>query len=324
MKELDYNKINANKVRNEMMFRGCYHRDNNCSGKTSKAHSIQRGKILKSISDNGAVLCIDFGDFELESDKLLKRMSIKKASTFTGFCNYHDRNIFSPIENYDYNLDNAEQNFIFAYRACALAYYERKSSFGMIKEDLQRHLLADCLDAELYFKAYTYNKHIEVLESYKVKINGYLDNKQYDKIKTNVLVWDKEYGITATSMFYVLKDLEGNMVNSLKSSVEDLAPFFFTLFPQNGKTYVLMSYFENDKDKYNFIEKQLLGANEHIQKTAVTHILALYIENYCISPIWWDKIDKKVRDEYLDVQIEYMGGDKCSLQYYENLNIFVN
>lgn len=57
----------------------------------------------------------------------------KKATTFTGFCDYHDSKIFSPIENEDYVEENKEQEFLFAYRALAYEHHANKSIIDYYK-----------------------------------------------------------------------------------------------------------------------------------------------------------------------------------------------
>ncbi len=51
----------------------------------------------------------------------LKEFGVNEASTFFGFCSYHDSVVFSDIENKTYNNEK-KQNFLFAYRACAFEY----------------------------------------------------------------------------------------------------------------------------------------------------------------------------------------------------------
>ncbi|WOL30254.1 hypothetical protein [Pseudomonas fragi] len=96
-----------------------------CSGKIIHAHSIQRGKILASISDGGGesegkVYHLGFAPAEdMQSmQPEFKLQGIKKFSTFTGFCGGHDKAIFQPIEDVAFTA-TAKQQDIYAYRAAA-------------------------------------------------------------------------------------------------------------------------------------------------------------------------------------------------------------
>lgn len=71
-----------------------------CEGGVIKAHTVSRGPNLAKIAENGHVL--QYGasipDMNKNGGKLsVKRIGIKDASVFHGFCSKHDREIFSCI-----------------------------------------------------------------------------------------------------------------------------------------------------------------------------------------------------------------------------------
>ena len=110
----------------ECRFKECVFPDHSsCSEKVIKAHSIQKNKILNHIAENGMVISSDMK--KTLFTKEFEQIGINSASTFFGFCGYHDTKIFSEIENKDY-AGTIEQNFLYAYRACALEYVKKKKS----------------------------------------------------------------------------------------------------------------------------------------------------------------------------------------------------
>jgi len=115
------------KLYRECKFKKCVFPDQSqCSEKVIKAHSIQKNKILKHIAENG--MLISSGIESILFTKEFKKIGVSSASTFFGFCNYHDTILFSEIENKDY-VGNIEQKFLHAYRACALEYVKKKFSY---------------------------------------------------------------------------------------------------------------------------------------------------------------------------------------------------
>ena len=86
------------KVRKESRIRQCLHpKSDECSEKIIGAHSIQNNKIIKRLSSNGIVYmpCP-------KSDNPFAQMTVygrKEATVFTGFCGYHDKTVFQPIED---------------------------------------------------------------------------------------------------------------------------------------------------------------------------------------------------------------------------------
>lgn len=91
-----------------------------CSKKIIKAHSVSKSSSLKEIAIDGHVLTIfkasRASNSALEFEP--KKIGINNASTFTGFCSFHDKNIFSPIENEEFKVTKANC-FLVSYRAVA-------------------------------------------------------------------------------------------------------------------------------------------------------------------------------------------------------------
>ena len=97
----------------------------NCSDKIIKAHSLQNNKILNKLSENGLVLMRSVEMSETSFEIQMKPMSRSKATTFTGFCSFHDNQVFEPIEKFKYEPNNLEQNALFAYRALAKEWHAK-------------------------------------------------------------------------------------------------------------------------------------------------------------------------------------------------------
>lgn len=101
----------------------CLHPDkDNCKGKIIRAHSIQNKRVLETISENGKVympISNTGNPFEL-----IGEYGRKVATTFTGFCDYHDK-MFQPIEINNFSSDNEEQIFLYIYRAFIIDYHQK-------------------------------------------------------------------------------------------------------------------------------------------------------------------------------------------------------
>ncbi len=96
-----------------------------CKGKIKNAHTIQNSRILDQLVVDGHVYAIKIQiDDPLEGPtSKLKKTSRNKVTTFTGFCDYHDSNVFSSIETIEYTKTD-EQNFLFAYRVFSQEYWK--------------------------------------------------------------------------------------------------------------------------------------------------------------------------------------------------------
>ncbi|WP_339310197.1 hypothetical protein [Paenibacillus sp. FSL M7-0896] len=312
--------IKFNKMRNNNIYSGCIHKNEFCDKEISRAHSIQNNGILSKISRHGKVMALDFSKIYLNNGEFtLNEVGRNKASTFTGFCNKHDSEIFRPIDSNKYEEGNFEHNFLFAYRAFALSYYERYSSYQLMGAKLEEN--SNLYQSELGERYTLYGSHLDDIEKIRLVMNNNLDNKRFDRITTNVLVWPDEYGIASTSMFFIVKDNLGRTINKMSTHY---SPFFFTLFPQSGKTYVLLSYYTKSKFKYHFVKEEIMNMPIEEQKVAISNLIAIYIENIFISPEYWDNIPEDIKMKYYDIFNKTMGGNKpAKLIAFKDFNLFV-
>ena len=104
---------------------------NKCSGKIIKAHSISKSASLKDIAHNGHVLTTfkEAISFKNGFNVSPKKIGIQKASTFTGFCAYHDKLLYQPIEDFDFVISE-ENCFLIAYRAISREIFVKERASG--------------------------------------------------------------------------------------------------------------------------------------------------------------------------------------------------
>jgi hypothetical protein len=72
----------------------CLAKDNSCSSGISRCHSISSSAVLGKISEAGHVTIVEFEKGKTFFDK----RGVNQASTFTGFCGFHDTVIFRQLD----------------------------------------------------------------------------------------------------------------------------------------------------------------------------------------------------------------------------------
>jgi hypothetical protein len=103
-----------------------------CKGDIIKAHTIQRSGGLTRIARQGHVYTLDPGDAELVKTGMLspRLIGVNNASTFTGFCNFHDTKTFEPVEKRPFE-GNEQQVFLLGYRALCRELFMKR---GMVEQ----------------------------------------------------------------------------------------------------------------------------------------------------------------------------------------------
>ncbi|MES9695713.1 hypothetical protein ABWK39_30595, partial [Bacillus toyonensis] len=121
---------------------------------------------------------------------------------------------------------------------------------------------------------------------------------------------------------FIERDLEGKTINEIANLDATLAPLFITAFPQEGKTYILLSYFERNKKRYKFIGEQILAKNNKMQNIIISNLIVAYLENWAVSPIKWNKLSSKMKAKINKYYTTTMEEDKLLL-YDKNMNLFI-
>lgn len=89
-----------------------------CTGPVIRAHSVSRAAVLNRLATDGHVFgfTVDHGQM-LRGRVEPRRVGVREASTFSGFCSRHDGQLFRPLDEPEgFRLDD-ETVFLLTYRA---------------------------------------------------------------------------------------------------------------------------------------------------------------------------------------------------------------
>jgi hypothetical protein len=129
------------KMREAMQLKYCSHPETGpgCSNTIVNSHTIQKRGGLTAISERGHVLSVQaaFEQIHRNSGNILPiPVGVGTASTFTGFCDTHDDEMFAIAEKGPVNL-NAEGSFVLSYRALAYEPYKKNTAVSAAEIHLQ-------------------------------------------------------------------------------------------------------------------------------------------------------------------------------------------
>ncbi len=303
----------TDKMRNETRHKSCFVNDSNCSSQIINAHSIQNNRILKYISVDGSVVNITITNGKFNYS-LIGR---KKASTFSGFCSFHDDSIFKYIETNDF-ISNDEIHFILhAYRALAIEYNKKMSTVKMFKKFCElmetrdgRALIKNCVDftKSAFSFSDTYRNYtalitgnqleLDNMDHFRDLFHNYFINHNNSFLKYFSVSFMKEYPIAATSSITIEYDFTGNRINDFSVN-SNTKPLYFTIFPQNGQTFILFSYYIDDKGYFKKFENSIKTMNSNKLKITITNLIANHIENFYVSPKYWENIDSDTKAYFI-------------------------
>lgn len=89
-----------------------------CPSEPIRAHSVQREGPLRRVSTDGHVTMLRQRiDLDQGPTYDFENIGLNKATVFTGLCGEHDHRLFTAIDRHLLNRADAEQLFLYAYRA---------------------------------------------------------------------------------------------------------------------------------------------------------------------------------------------------------------
>lgn len=289
-KDIEYRKY-ISKIMKKAITSECIYFDSlSCSKKMARSHSIQNNRILNRISIDGDVVIIEPKSLMCESKLTITGRKI--ATTFVGFCQKHDKEIFQSIEDKDYINGDKEQEFLFAYRVFAKELLDKKKAIKLLNNGLNKTSNPDSVS---YLCDVIYENCLGLadLNYYKSKFDNALKYRNYDIIETKTIELSKEYPLAVCSGFAIEYDFDGNRINDLSNKDESLKFLFLTVFPTEGKTHILFSFLKECSDIFDFLDRQLLQLTEKQQIDRMNILITSYCGNLILSKKNWSRMSDK-------------------------------
>ena len=263
-----------------------------CFGKIVQAHSIQNNRFLKKISKDGNIFEFSLGVSEDNSlMSSFKKIGRKSFSTFRGFCQKHDKELFQPIEDKDYS-ETQEQNFLFAFRAFAKEFHTKKQvslTYKNLITEIENNPDINNFILKIFSLKLLNNEEIslkifqEELKFFKKEIK----EKTFNGLYTYKIILNKEYPIVSNSAFipYLNVNFEDVFTEQEYEKIQtgEINPtIYLNIFPENNKTFILISCLERYK---NILEKFFNAfGNKREIKDQLSTLILMYAQNTGFSP----------------------------------------
>ena len=291
-----FGKRDFDKAISKRLLKQCIHpNQNECSENIVKAHSIQNNKILNRIAEEGEVITLKYKSFPFASGSMTGR---KIATTFSGFCGYHDKTTFQIIEDRIFT-GSEEQLFLFAYRAFALEYHRKmeevKSFTNQFKE------LPSIIEKPELYKYYSELKlGLEDNDYVKSIFDEALNTNEHSCLHS--LIWEipEQICFAVTTAFALEFDVKGKRINDFKANVR-LKNIYLNIFPTDDKAYCIISWLEEDDNAYSAFEKQFIKLSNKDKETFINNLLPIYTENIVIGPRLWRSWGEEKQEAFLSL-----------------------
>lgn len=269
-------------------FRICMYPDNSeCKKPIKNAHTLQNNGVLSIIAEDDHVMVSNLFN-KVREGFSTDKVSKNAATTFYGFCEYHDSVVFRDIETIPYNKQ-IKQNFLYAYRTLAQEHHKKQRFKRTLQACVKQN--PSILLSEIFIQNYRYAElSIKDINEELSIFNDAFNCNNYDILESYVYEFNATYDFAVTTTFNPAFDLQGKLLNDLYSNnMERLKPVFVSAFPNNSKFYVILSCLKIDYITLKSYFDQIKSLNEENLKIFLNNLLPTFSENIVLSPKLWNK-----------------------------------
>ncbi len=164
--------------------------------------------------------------------------------------------------------------------------------------------------------------YLNSIDNIRQDFNSCLDRKKFDIVETKLLVFEEEYHIAVASSFTMDFDIHGNIINNYQSLDYSSKLFYLTIFPQEGKTYVLFSYLRDESPYLSYVIDDICKLDKLEQRIILSNIIAIQVENFALSPVLWDQILEAEKKDFISLFGATMAAPMHNLKSRQNINLF--
>ncbi len=321
------------KIRSEANIKDCFHPiKKECVMPIKNAHSIQKQGSLsfleKNKNGNRFLYIHTERDYNSEHNFYdLKSTGRKTATTFYGFCDYHDTELFKAIENEPEitNINNDEHCFLHSYRSFAISAHRKY-------QDWKFYNSTDTEIVEFHKNIYTNQQLNEVkigvsaalndFKKPKTLIHKWLLEKDYSQL--DYLVFEYPYTIPIGCSAYITphqmpsgRSIQMNSFEEIQSSI------LTTVLPFSNRSIIILAAFPDDKLGCEFLDELNNIKYEIKQQKFLSFFLFEGAENIVVSPHFIDKNPVHWRKQYCNL-ISYIADNTTPFLKYNEKTFQIN
>jgi hypothetical protein len=293
-------------------FQGCLAQDADCSGTIARAHSVQNGRSLDSISRDGKVYM-----FLRNHDRpgySFRPVGRNQATTFTGFCNHHDATVFREIDTADMAPPTKRQVVLHALRAVARECWAKLSVIkgheqllALNRSNITTEELASLMGVENPSQIdRTFFDHAMNITLAGTRSSAARMTSQFASYREQLR--SDAFHLTETAVFEfvgaprigasALATPEFDFVDQ-KIAKLTLAGYqsdmVICVVPFRGRTVVMLAYHKRDRRVLGSLPAQLRQMSDAERGVALSRFLVINCENVAFAPDYIDALPDVVR-----------------------------
>jgi hypothetical protein len=298
-------------MRNSMNTQLCYHPEapNGCSDRIINAHEISKSSQLKAIALDGVVISGKpvsmFEQIKHSGMTVFREVGIKKASTFSGFCDKHDNEFFSPIEDEVFQ-PTARQVALVHYRMLAREFHS-KAAASELRECFEKTHNQPLNPFSKRYRSWSstmaglqrFSDHhrlaAEMIADEASLLSNYLMCGGVCPIRSVIFVASAMLPMSFSGNFAPVATPDGQFLQDLHDPFRPNAAVSLHTHHSEGKTWILLTWLKNDQDVIGPLVDYFFDHYDVCVNLLVEYAIR-HIERIFYNPSWFRKLTENELD----------------------------
>ena len=273
-----------------------------CNGNIVQAHTIPRSGSLKRIARSGHVYAFvtSLENISKDTGVLQPQLwGINRASTFTGFCGYHDKDLFAPVEDEPFRYSDS-QCFLLAYRALARECFNKNAAFNFsefLREADKGRSLADqlAIQEEAQLHKMSLQMGAQDLNRHKSSYDRVLLSNRFSDVRSYVIKFEQPLPVMSSGGIFPEVDFDGRSIQDLAEYSLPAQLICFNSFAAGGGGTVVFTWLADSDPACDQFVSSLESVVDGSLFAAVVRFFFEFCENVFMSPNWWEGLDETQR-----------------------------
>lgn len=258
------------------------------------AHSIQKGQSLSAIAEDGHIYELSSSVGVLKKNKgtaIYEKTGINNVSTFRGFCEKHDNELFSPIDNSPL-LPTDEQVFLYAYRSLCRELFIKENAFVLLESQLNNAELLPVDRERFNSLKIGIGLALKDLKRHKSEYDMSHSKQKYDDIRYVLFISKQKPFMAFSGLLFPEFDFSGRQLQNLGNAESELDLIVFcSSVMSEGWGFLFAWHKSSTAVSVEFVKS--IATMIHSKKKVDDMLFRLIVsncENTAISPKWWEKL----------------------------------
>ena len=275
-------------------------------GSIIRAHTVQRRGGIAAIAENGHVISgkRGFEDiFKNEGAIIPREIGVNHASTFMGFCDTHDDQLFAPVEKSPVKLDK-EAAFLLSFRAICYESFQKDVAYRNI--DIQRQIdKGKDFEIQCFVQQYLHvlregmKRALRDLDEWKKAYDDAYRSGDYGKFSFYAVLFSDPLPLVACGAFHPEFDFGGNPLQIITRGENGFEHICFNLTVVGGKSVAVFGRTGNIGGPAEQFINSFRGLPKNVMANATFHLACEYLENTYFRPSWWNGQTQEARDHLI-------------------------